>query len=393
MSAAWERPATRPRRPLHVLLTADVVGGVWDFSWTLAAELGRRGHRATLLAFGSPSPSQHLQAAEAGAELVAADLKLEWMEHGEDDVAAATAVARSVAAERRADVVHASQYALGGLSADVPVVLTAHSDVLGWIAWVRHGGERRPTPAEWRAYAALVRRGLERADTVVAISAFMADELRRHYGTRRPIEVVHNGWPAATAAPRPLPPSARPRLSVLAGRAWDQAKNVSAAIEAARGWAVGRVLLAGEPSHPEGGGTATIGPPVETLGWIGRDTLDATLRQARVYLSPARYDPFGLLPVQAALAGCALLLSDIPSYREVWGDAAVYASPDDVAGLRAGWSALLEDDDLAADLAQRARRRALERYGIQRVAAEYEVLYAATVGARAATQRGEAVAA
>lgn len=391
MTSAGARTTARAQSPLHVLLTADVVGGVWDFCWTLAAELGRRGHRATLLVFGRPSPSQRLQAVQAGADLVTADLKLEWMADSQADVAATRSVARAVAAERGADVVHANQYALGELPADVPVVLTAHSDVLGWMAWVRHGGERRSPPAEWQAYTALVRRGLERAGTVVAISAFMAAELRRHYGTRRRIEVVHNGWPATAVALQPLP--SRPRLSVLAGRAWDQAKNLPVAVEAARGWPVGRVLLAGNHSHPEGGGSATVGPPIEALGWIGRDALDAHLRQARVYLSPARYDPFGLLPVQAALAGCALLLSDIPAYREVWGDAAVYGGPDDVAGLRASWSALLEDDAFAADMAQRARRRALERYGIQRVAAGYEALYATALGARAGPSRGEAVAA
>jgi glycosyltransferase involved in cell wall biosynthesis len=97
------------------------------------------------------------------------------------------------------------------------------------------------------------------------------------------------------------------------------------------------------------------------------------MSESRIYLSAARYDPFGLLPLQAALAGCALLLSDIPSYQEVWGDAAVFFQPDE---LRDRWQRLLDDDKECTRLAAKARQRALERYSAATMAERYLAVYA-----------------
>jgi glycosyltransferase involved in cell wall biosynthesis len=95
----------------------------------------------------------------------------------------------------------------------------------------------------------------------------------------------------------------------------------------------------------------------------------------RVYLSPARYDPFGLMPLQAALNGCALLLSDIPSYRELWHGVAVFFHSNDAADLRRQWSRLLDQPDLALDLGTHARKRAFERYSASRMTKAYRHVY------------------
>jgi glycosyltransferase involved in cell wall biosynthesis len=96
-----------------------------------------------------------------------------------------------------------------------------------------------------------------------------------------------------------------------------------------------------------------------------------------VYLSPARYDPFGLLPLQAALNGCALLLSDIPSYRELWDGAAEFFHSNDAGDLRRHWSRLIDAPDLALELASRSRQRAIERYSAARMADAYLDVYGA----------------
>lgn len=373
---------------MHLLLTTDLVGGVWDFCWTLAGEVVRPGHRVTVLAFGSPSATHRAQAEEIGATLLAAPLKLEWMPGSAADVRAACALTERLARELRPDLLHANQYALGAIDLDVPVVVTAHSDVLSWMKWV-DGKDARflaaavsvsgGTDAWLSGYAALVRRGLERADAVVAVSGFLADEVQALYGLRRPIEVIYNGWPAEAALPPPV--HRRARVTLLAGRAWDRAKNVQLASAAAQGWEPGRVLLAGAQHHPETGGAVELGPPIEPLGWLSRQALDRQLGLARAYLAPARYEPFGLLPLQAALAGCPLLLADIPSFRELWDGAAVFFRADDADDLRRHWARLLADDHLAATLAGRARRLALERYGIRRMADEYLDRYAGCLAA------------
>jgi glycosyltransferase involved in cell wall biosynthesis len=68
------------------------------------------------------------------------------------------------------------------------------------------------------------------------------------------------------------------------------------------------------------------------------------------------------------------VLGDIPSLREVWGDAALYADPSDDRALRDALGRLIDDEHERRDLAERARRRA-ERYGSDRMASDYLRLY------------------
>ncbi|HEY0779002.1 MAG TPA: glycosyltransferase, partial [Gemmatirosa sp.] len=112
--------------------------------------------------------------------------------------------------------------------------------------------------------------------------------------------------------------------------------------------------------------------------WMGR---------AAVYALPARYEPFGLSALEAGLAGCALVLGDIPSLREVWGDAATYVAPDDAAALADALRTLAADDAHRTALGIRARTRALT-YTPARMADGYLAAYAA-----AATHHGAAACA
>src|SRR3954454_22732288 len=84
--------------------------------------------------------------------------------------------------------------------------------------------------------------------------------------------------------------------------------------------------------------------------------------RAAVFAHPARYEPFGLAVLEAALARCALVLGDIASLRELWDGAAVFVAPGDAAALAAAC------ERLAADAGERGRRAAPAR----RRAARYD---------------------
>jgi glycogen(starch) synthase len=349
----------------HVLLTTDVVGGVWDFSITLASVLDAR---VTLLALGNVTAQHRLAASRAGADFIAAPLKLEWMQDAEHDVLRTRQIVSRVIRDVGADLLHANQFAAACADTDVPVVLTVHSDVLSWHRWTLG---RSADSAEWSTYVLLVREALARADRVTAVSRFLAKQVREHYATDRQLEVIYNGW---------SPPAflgKKESITLLAGRAWDAAKNIGLIAEAAHGWDPGPVYLAGDQQHPESNGHFPIPESVQPLGYQTRADLDGWLAKARLYVSPARYDPFGLLPLQAALHGCALLLSDIPSYRELWDGAARFFHSDDAGDLRGQWQSLLEDPDRIASLAEAAHHRAAERYGSATMATAYQALYAA----------------
>jgi glycogen synthase len=109
------------------------------------------------------------------------------------------------------------------------------------------------------------------------------------------------------------------------------------------------------------------------------------MARASIYAAPARYEPFGLSVLEAALAGCALVLGDLPTLREVWGHAALYVPPDDPGALRYAIGTLIRDPVLRGVLAASARTRAA-RYAPARMAAAYRDLYDELCGAGAARE-------
>ena len=354
----------------RVLLTTDVVGGVWDFCVTLARGLRSAGDDVVLLALGSPTLAQRRAANDAGTQLVSAPLKLEWMNDSADDVAITRDLVGQVARQVGADIVHANEFAAACIEVDVPVILTLHSDVLSWRRWTLGACD---IPAEWQPYTTLVREALARADRVVSVSEFLARQVIELYGIRREIEVIHNGWSAP-----PERAHERGRSTLAAGRIWDAAKNIALIAEAARDWHPGLVYLAGETAHPDGG-TADIPTSFTPVGLLDRGELDTLLDICALYISAAKYDPFGLLPLQAALHGCALLLSDIPSYREVWGETATYFRSGDADDLRQKWRGLLE-----CPLANHALKHARVKLTAEGMLEAYRAVYRSPMRAIAA---------
>lgn len=81
--------------------------------------------------------------------------------------------------------------------------------------------------------------------------------------------------------------------------------------------------------------------------------------RASIYALPALYEPFGLSVLEAALSGCALVLGEIPSLREIWRDAALFVDPRDEDGIATAMNRLADDGALRLKLARRARVRGL----------------------------------
>jgi glycosyltransferase involved in cell wall biosynthesis len=167
---------------------------------------------------------------------------------------------------------------------------------------------------------------------------------------------------------------------VAAGRLWDEAKNADVVVRAAPAIG-GQVVLIGAGGAPvparagDDDPTAIDGHGVVATGELDGPQVAAWMSRAAVFVEPARYEPFGLAALEAALGGCALVLGDIPSLREVWGDAATYVSPDDPQALAHAVNALLDDPDRRARAARRAGQRA-RRYSAEAMGQRYIGLYA-----------------
>ena len=353
---------------VNLLLTTDTVGGVWTYAIGLAAALRPAGVRVALASMGGPlSPVQQQQVANLPhVTLFESTYKLEWMPDCWDDVAAAGQWLLAIARAFRPDVVHLNQFAFGTLPWDAPVLMVAHSDVLSW--WQAVKGE--PAPPEWDRYREVVMAGLRAADRVIAPSAAMLSETQRLFGPFKDAGVIYNGFdPSAFAAAEKEP------FVLAAGRLWDEAKNLETLDRAAAGMAW-PVCVAGDQTGFDGRSAAATA--VRPLGRLHPGALAGWMARAAIYAMPARYEPFGLSVLEAALSGCALVLGDIPSLREIWGDAAAYVAPNDAATLRRRLDELISDPDRRADSADRARERA-RRYTVAAMAEHYRAEYRALV--------------
>jgi glycogen synthase len=357
---------------MRILLTTDVIGGVWRYTVTLVQELVERGHTCGVAVLGVPS-AEHAAELPPGVELMSRDLLLEWMPGGLADVDAATEWLVGLARRWRADLVHLNQFAYAVGDFGVPVLVVAHSDVRSWFVDVR--GEE--APAGWDAYTAVVRAGLMAADAVVAPTAYQSGRLAQHYG-RTAARVIHNGMRAPLRI-SDRPASERP-LALVAGRAWDEAKGISMLDEALEG------LGAEAPTvHLVG---PVVGPGGERIevrhlvpeGEVPGEAMAGFYENTRVYIGPSHYEPFGLSPLEAAAHGCALLLSGIGSFRELWTGAATFFLPGSPADLGVRLLNLLEDPADMNQQAELARSRALTAYTAERMAHRYEALYGNLVG-------------
>ncbi len=330
----------------HVLLTADAVGGVWPYVVDLAEGLRRRGVAVTIATLG-PRPSAR-QCETVAATLIHTDHPLDWTA---ETAAALRDAARDLAAIARtirADSVHLHAPAYAGLADwPVPVVAVAHSCVATWWNAVRGGA--LPADLAWRAEAAA--RGLASADAVIAPSHAFAAMLHRSYGDRWPLRVVHNG----RSLPRSRPRLPRGRHVFTAGRLWDEGKDART-LDAAAGIAGLAIRAAGPVVGPNG--TALQCRHLQLLGVLDAAAMAHELAAAAVFASAARYEPFGLAVLEAAQAGLPLVLSDIPTFRELWTGAAQFVPCGDAAGFAEAFGAVLRDRALAAALGRAARERA-----------------------------------
>jgi phosphatidyl-myo-inositol alpha-mannosyltransferase len=353
------------RAPARILLTTDAVGGVWTYSRDLAALLAARGVEVELALLGpAPTPAQReALAALPGVRLHETGLPLEWMA----DSHALAALPASLAALARctqAELVQLHSPALvGEVIWPAPVLAVLHSCPGTWWRAVR--GTAR-VPEEFLGHMAAVRLGLARAETVIAPSRALARMAATVYALSREIRVVPNARPDMAALP------GGPREGILcAGRLWDEGKNI-ALLDRATALARLPAAAAGPRHGPHG---AAIG--LTALRWLGvlePTALASEMARARLFAAPALYEPFGLAVLEAAQRGAALMLSDIPTFRELWRGAALFLPKDDASAWAQALARLHEQPDTCAVWGARARRRA-RRYAAARFEAAMLSLY------------------
>jgi glycogen synthase len=305
---------------MRILLTTDTFGGVWTFTKELTTELLKRGHAVALVSFGrQPSHEQQTWCASLhlahgdNFQFTASNAPLEWMEKNEFVFKQGAGVLFNVARHFRPDLLHTNQFCFGALTLDIPKLITAHTDVLSWAHACRPRGLE---DCRWlRQYRSLITHGLHGCDALVTPTRWMATALLQHYKSLPLCYVVPNG--RKLSAPQG---QMRSLQAMTVGRLWDEAKN----IEVLRNVnSPVPIYVAGERQRGESVVPKQMGRAI-LLGALPESSLMSLFARSSIYIATSIYEPFGLAPLEAALCGCAVVANDIPSLREVWGDAALY---------------------------------------------------------------------
>jgi phosphatidyl-myo-inositol alpha-mannosyltransferase len=347
----------------RILITADAVGGVWTYAIDVAAGLRQHGIEVILAVLG-PEPSEaEMARARHVVDVASLPLPLDWTARHPAEVEAAAGQVSRLATDVSADLVHLNSPALAAYGHfRVPVVALAHSCVATWWDAVRTG----PLPQDFEWRTELVGRGYRKASIVVAPSEAFAKATASRYELAA-VRTVHNGRAAPAFLESDIDPkagstgddhaaSAESLFALTAGRLWDEGKNV-AALDAIADCVSVPVFAAGPIAGPQG---ARYGPQrLQTLGLLSERALRRLYAKQPIFASPALYEPFGLAVVEAAQSGCPLVLSDIPTFRELWNGAAIFVPARDEAVLASAINELAADSDHRARMGEAARERAL----------------------------------
>lgn len=323
-------------------MTVDAVGGVWTYALALADSLRPHGVTVELATMGPrPSARQLADSERCGiAEVHESDFLLEWMDDSPEDVAAAGEWLLKLVVRTEYDVIHLNGYAHGVLEWPAPVLMAAHSCVLSWWRAV-HGAA---APAEWDSYRRAVRAGLDSASVVVSPTRALLRMMSAEHGPIARTRVIPNGINVRRAVP-----VEKDQLVLACGRFRDEGKNLAVLQQVAPrlSWPL---FVAGEAR-------ADASAP-GMLGRVEHEDVLTWQQRAAIVVHPARYEPFGFVPLEAAAARCALVLADIPSLRELWDGAALFVNPDDADGIVAAIEQLIAEPARSEALGARAARRA-----------------------------------
>jgi len=217
---------------------------------------------------------------------------------------------------------------------------------------------------------------LNASDLVISPTNSFLESARSTYEFHSPARVIHNGIDFSQSTYEES--GRRLSIAMAAGRMWDEAKDLQTLAQAAQGlkW---NVYVAGDLESPEG--RAEAAASMHCLGRLPSDAMRRRLSRTAVFVHSARYEPFGLSVLEAASAGCALVLADIPTLRELWEDAAIFVAPKQPRALRDAMQSVLEDKSLRQDLSSKAQARAA-RFSAQRMASDYLAAYRQLLSSR-----------
>ena len=398
---AGEMPAqVEPRRVLFVTpYYPPITGGVASFVRHLAGELVALGHGAAVLVATEDHRLRRLNPGEEPPKFGVA-LRTPWAAGARLKSTLAFLVFFVPTLARLLRFVRRERFQ--AISLEYPL------GYMHYFVWIRrltgiplvcglHGGDVRHWIEQPRYDRRAVRRILRTADRRVAHSESLRAEALQTFGSAAdPVQVIPLGIP--------MPPETNGHQSVLPpGYLLTVAK-----LHSRKGI---DVLLRAIPQLEETGPTPPLvlvgdGPEqarlealAKTLGIATRvyflgdlplEQVAPLYRHCRFLVLPSRFEPFGLVLLEAMAAGKAVVatrVGGIPEFVQD-GETGLLVPPEDPAALAAAIRRLLEEPSLADRLGARGQALFRRTYTLERVRSEYLALYGELAGARGSDSNG-----
>ncbi|MDH6289000.1 glycosyltransferase family 4 protein [Rhodococcus opacus] len=378
-----------------------VVGGLGRHVHHLATELAAAGHEVVVLSRrpsgtdASTHPTvTHIEGgvlvvavAEDPAHFVFGEDMLAWtLAMGHSMVRAGVALHKPGVGEGwQPDVVHAHDWLVAHPAIalaefyDVPLVSTLHATEAGrHSGWVSGRINRQVHSVEWWL--------ANESDALITCSASMQDEVTTLYGPQLPpITVIRNGIDLTTWSFRERAPRSGPPKLLFVGRL-EYEKGVQDAIAALprirRSHPGTTLSIAGEGTQftwlYQQARTHRVARAVNFLGNLDHIELLGWLHGADAIVLPSRYEPFGIIALEAAASGTPLVASTAGGLGEavVDGETGMSFQPGDVAGLTSAVREVLDDPAGAQQRAVAARDRLTADFDWHKVAEDTVHVYA-----------------
>ena len=198
----------------------------------------------------------------------------------------------------------------------------------------------------------------KRAKKILTVSSFSKQELVEHLGLEADkIAVVYNA-----VRPAALLPKTDTERYLLAVGSLVPRKNIKRLLEAYCSmenpdfalYIVGglHAIYADAALSPYTGRKG-----VRFLGYVGGEELMQLYRNATAYINPSLYEGFGIPLIEAMMQECATVVSDIPAFHEVCGEAAIYFNPLDNADMQDKMNRIMHDEALRRQLVNQGKEQ------------------------------------
>lgn len=223
-------------------------------------------------------------------------------------------------------------------------------------------------------YHLLVWIATKRAETILTLSEDAKNEIVEHYGVSpKKIIAIHEAGTLEDARTTFDPKEYKKYVPYIlyVGNAHPH-KNVEGLIKAMDYLPNLKLVLIGGDSFffPR----LPVHPRVVKVGFVQPDKIAGWYHFAKAFVTASKMEGFGIPPLEAMSMGCPAIVSDIPVFHEVYGDAAVYFNHLDPQNIAEVIKNTLEDKKLVKEMIEKGYEKS-NSYSWEKLVSETSKVY------------------